>query len=108
MDENLWPQIVTKCGRLDVVHAGVLNPEIRIENIQIQHLLDYARRNYKVVCADLSGNLEKYSMEIMHESRKIFVVCTPESLHCTWPARNCSTFSVWTWVIAHAFSSTAT
>jgi Flp pilus assembly CpaE family ATPase len=35
------------------------------------------------VCADLSGNLEKYSMEIMHESRKIFVVCTPEiaSLH---------------------------
>ena len=83
MDENLWPQIVTKCGRLDVVHAGVLNPEIRIENIQIQHLLDYARRNYKVVCADLSGNLEKYSMEIMHESRKIFVVCTPEiaSLH---------------------------
>lgn len=83
MDENLWPQIVTKCGGLDIVHAGVLNPEIRIESIQIQHLLDYARRNYKVVCADLSGNLEKYSMEIMRESRKIFVVCTPEisSLH---------------------------
>jgi pilus assembly protein CpaE len=83
MDENLWPQIVTRCGGLDIVQAGVLNPEIRIESIQIQHLLDYARRNYKVVCADLSGNLEKYSMEIMHESRKIFVVCTPEvaSLH---------------------------
>jgi pilus assembly protein CpaE len=83
MDENLWPQIATKCEDLDVVHAGVLNPEIRIQNMQIQHLLDFARRNYKVVCADLSGNLEKYSMEIMRDSRRIFLVCTPElsSLH---------------------------
>ena len=83
MDENLWPQIVTKCEGLDVVSAGVLNPESRIHNMQIHHLLDYARRNYKFVCADLSGNLEKYSMEIMHESRKIFLVCTTEvsSLH---------------------------
>lgn len=83
MDENLWPQIVTHCGQLDVVHAGSLNPELRIQNLQIQHLLDYSRRNYKVVCADLSGNLEKYSMEIMHESRRVFLVCTPEisSLH---------------------------
>ncbi len=83
MDENLWPQIVTKCEGLDVVNAGVLNPESRIHNMQIHHLLDYARRNYKFVCADLSGNLEKYSMEIMHESRKIFLVCTTEvsSLH---------------------------
>jgi pilus assembly protein CpaE len=83
MDENLWPQIVTKCEKLDVVHAGVLNPEIRIQNMQIQHLLEFARRNYKVVCADLSGNLEKYSMEIMRDSRRIFLVCTPElaSMH---------------------------
>lgn len=83
MDETLWPQIVTRCSGLDVVHAGVLNPEIRIQNMQIQHLLDYARHNYKVIAADLSGNLEKYSMEIMHESRKIFLVTTSElsSLH---------------------------
>jgi pilus assembly protein CpaE len=83
MDENLWPQIVTRCEGLDVINAGVLNPEVRIQNMQIHHLLGYARRNYKFVCADLSGNLEKYSMEIMHESRKIFLVCTTEvaSLH---------------------------
>jgi pilus assembly protein CpaE len=36
-----------------------------------------------VICIDLSGNLEKYSVELMHESKKIFLVCTPEipSLH---------------------------
>lgn len=83
MDEDLWPQIVTQCEGLDVISAGALNPEIRIQHLQINRLLDYARRNYKFVCADLSGNLEKYSLEIMHESRKIFLVCTTEvaSLH---------------------------
>jgi pilus assembly protein CpaE len=83
MDENLWPQIATKFGKMDVVHAGTPNPEVRVQGLQIQHLLDFSRRNYKVVSVDLSGNLEKYSLEIMHESRWIFLVCTPEvaSLH---------------------------
>jgi pilus assembly protein CpaE len=83
MDEQLWGQLVTRRGSLDVLHAGSLNPDIRLEAMQVQHLLDFARRNYKVVCADLSGNLEKYSLEIMHESKQVFLVCTPEvsSLH---------------------------
>jgi pilus assembly protein CpaE len=83
MDDALWEQIVNKAGNLDVVHAGTLNPEVRIEHMQIQQLIDFSRRQYNVVSVDLSGNLEKYSMEIMHESRHIFLVCTPElsSLH---------------------------
>jgi pilus assembly protein CpaE len=83
LDENLWPQLVTHFDRLDVLHAGKLNPNFRIEPIQIRHLLDFARRNYQAVCVDLSGNLEKYSLEIMQESKRIFLVCTPEipSLH---------------------------
>jgi Flp pilus assembly CpaE family ATPase len=49
----------------------------------MRNLLDFTRRNYQVICADLSGNLEKYSIELMHESKRIFLVCTPEipSLH---------------------------
>ena len=83
MDEQLWPQMVTRTGGVDVLHAGRLNPDLRIETVNVQHLLDYARRNYKVICADLSGNLEKYSLELMHESKCVFLVCTPEvtSLH---------------------------
>jgi pilus assembly protein CpaE len=83
MDEALWPQLVTSIGSLDVLHAGKLNPGFRIEATQIRHLIDFMRRNYKALCFDLSGNLEKYSLEIMHESKKIFMVCTPEipSLH---------------------------
>jgi pilus assembly protein CpaE len=78
LDENFWPQLVTQLGELDVLHAGKLNPNIRIEPIQMKHLIDFARRNYKVICADLSGNLEKYSLEIMHEAKRIFLVTTPE------------------------------
>jgi len=83
MDESLWPTMVTTIESLDVLHAGKLNPDFRIEPTQIRHLLEFMRRNYRALCFDLSGNLEKYSLEIMHESRRVFLVCTPEitSLH---------------------------
>lgn len=83
MDESMWPTMVTTLENLDVLHAGKLNPDYRIEPNQIRHLLEFFRRNYRALCVDLSGNLEKYSLEIMHESRRVFLVCTPEitSLH---------------------------
>lgn len=83
MEEVLWPQLVTSIGKLDVLHAGKLNPNLRIEATQIRYLLDFMRRNYRALCFDMSGNLERYSFELMHESKKIFLVCTPEipSLH---------------------------
>ena len=45
--------------------------------------MEFMRRNYTSLCFDMSGNLERYSLEIMHESKRIFLVCTPEipSLH---------------------------
>jgi pilus assembly protein CpaE len=83
MDETLWPQLVNSVGGLDVLHAGGLNPSLRIEPEQVRFLVQFMRRNYKVLCFDLSGNLERYSVEVMRESKRIMLVCTPEipSLH---------------------------
>jgi pilus assembly protein CpaE len=83
MDETLWPQMITKFEKLDVLHAGPLNPDVRIEPVQVRNLLEFARRHYRVICADLSGNLERYSFEVMNEAKRIFLVCTAEmsSLH---------------------------
>ena len=78
IDENLWPQLVTSVGSLDVLHAGRISPNVRIEPSQIRNLIEFMRRNYAVLCFDLSGNLERYSMEIMQESLRIFMVCTLE------------------------------
>lgn len=83
LDESLWAQLVNSSGTLDVMQAGRLNPSYRIEAQQVRCLIDFARRHYKAICVDLSGNLERYSVETMLESKKIFLVVTPEipSLH---------------------------
>ncbi len=83
VDEHLWPQLVTSIQTLDVLHAGRCNPNFRIEAVQVRALIDFMRRNYQAVCFDLSGNLERYSLEIMQDCKRILMVCTPEipSLH---------------------------
>jgi pilus assembly protein CpaE len=83
LDETLWPQLVTTIGHMDVLHSGRLNPGYRIEGAQIRSMVEFARRNYQSVCVDLSGNMEKYSIEIMQESKRVYLVTTPEiaSLH---------------------------
>jgi pilus assembly protein CpaE len=83
MDEHLWPQLVTTIQNMDVLHAGRINPSLRIEPNQIRNLVQFMRRNYQALCFDLSGNLERYSLEIMQESKRVLLVCTPEipSLH---------------------------
>jgi Flp pilus assembly CpaE family ATPase len=83
IDENLWPQLVTSINTLDVLHAGRCNPSLRVESAQVRALVDFMRRNYQALCFDLSGNLERYSVEIMSDCKRIMMVCTPEipSLH---------------------------
>jgi pilus assembly protein CpaE len=83
MDETLWQQLVSHAGELDVLHAGKLNPNLRITGEQVRYLMEFLRRNYDALLFDLSGNLERYSLEIMQESKRILLVCTPEipSLH---------------------------
>jgi pilus assembly protein CpaE len=83
VDENLWPQLVTSIQGMDVLHAGRLNPNYRIDPAQIVSLMAFMRRTYQVLCFDLSGNMEKYSLELMQESKRILLVCTGEipSLH---------------------------
>jgi len=78
LDEDMWPKLVAKSGKLDLLPSGLMRPGFRIELPAVRYLLDFARRNYDVVCADLSGLMERYSVEILHESKRIFLVATPE------------------------------
>jgi pilus assembly protein CpaE len=83
LDENMWSRLVHSRGKLDILATGAARPGYRIESAQIHYLLEFARRNYQAICADLSGLLEKFSVEVMQQSKRIFVVCTAElpSLH---------------------------
>ena len=83
LDENLWPKIVSSKDALDVLPVGTLSPGFRIETTQIRQILNYARRHYSSIFVDLSGMMEKYSIEILHEAKLVYLVCTTElpSLH---------------------------
>ena len=83
MDETIWPQLISSKFGMDVLHAGRVNPNLRVEPTQMHNLIQFMRRNYEALVFDLSGNLERYSIEVMQESRRVFLVCTPEipSLH---------------------------
>lgn len=78
LDENLWPHLVQAVQDLHVLPSGRTKPGMRIQPAQIRQLLSFARRQYDVICADLSGNMEKYSIKLMEESKRIFLVTTPE------------------------------
>lgn len=78
LDESLWRQLVCSAGDLDVLPSGKVAPGWRIDPAQTRSLMDFWRRYYSVICLDHSGNLEKYSIELLHESRYILLVCTAE------------------------------
>jgi Flp pilus assembly CpaE family ATPase len=78
LDDHIWSRLVSATGRLDVLASGRMNPGFRIEPAQVHAILDFARRHYRAACVDLSGNLEKYSIEILHEAKRIFLVVTAE------------------------------
>jgi len=78
LDDDLWGRLVTSVGGLDVLASGRLNPGHRIDPSYLQPLVGFARRKYGVVCVDLSGMMERFSVELMHEAARILLVCTPE------------------------------
>jgi pilus assembly protein CpaE len=80
LDEAVWGQFVHRLGRLDVARAGKPVPDVRLEPVQVASLLRFARRRYRVICADLPGTLDPASMVVLREASNIFLVTTPEPL----------------------------
>jgi pilus assembly protein CpaE len=80
MDENLWPEFVSKLDGVHFLPSGKLDPGAWLEPVQVRHLTDFSRRMYRQVLVDHSGNMEKYSVELLRSSKRIFLVCDPEPL----------------------------
>ncbi|MBS1827934.1 MAG: hypothetical protein JST93_21680 [Acidobacteria bacterium] len=83
LDENLWPQLVSKTGPLDVIHSGSLKAHHEPEEGSTHQLIAFARRNYGQIFLDFPGTFEPREMEALRECKKIYLVVTPEvpSLH---------------------------
>jgi len=79
LDENFWPQLVTRVGGVDVLHSGATNPSAQPEAAHIRRLLEFMRRNYDSICLDISGRCDVLALEAMAEAKRIVMVCTPEA-----------------------------
>ncbi len=78
MDADLWEALIVNKGKLDILGSGYVTPGQRLETGATRDLLAFWRRNYQAVCADHSGNMERYSIEMLMDSEEILLVTTPE------------------------------
>jgi len=78
LDEDMWSQMVVKWGKLDVLHAGELDPPTNLCASSLDRVLALARAEYDTICADLASSLDPFTVQIMREARQILMVTTPE------------------------------
>ncbi|MGH9647673.1 MAG: hypothetical protein ACRD4E_12760, partial [Bryobacteraceae bacterium] len=78
LDEDLWSQMVGKYDRLEVLHAGLLEPPAGLDLSSLERVLAMARAQYEVICVDLASSMDEFSVALMKESRRIFLVTTAE------------------------------
>lgn len=78
LDELGWRRVAARFDSLDVVTAGRSNPRHPLLASQIRQMLDHTSTQYKLICADLSGNFEAFSVEVMRRSNQIFLVTSTD------------------------------
>ncbi len=80
LDEDLWAQMVGKWDGLEILQAGELEAPGSADLRGLEQVLSMARAQYEVICADLASSFDPFSVAVLRESQKIFLVTTPEIL----------------------------
>ncbi len=78
LDEDMWSQMVGKWGKLELLHAGELDPPASLTASSLDRVLSLARAEYDTICADLASSMDPFTVQIMREARQILMVTTPE------------------------------
>jgi len=78
LDDVTWQRLVKKSGNLDLLLSGAPRFDEGIAPDQIPPILDFARRSYSVIGADLSDTLDERTLVVLREANRIFLVTTPD------------------------------
>jgi len=78
LDGMVWSDIVTAVGVLQVLGSGEIRRPLDMLPTRVRTLVGFVRRRYRAVCLDLSGALDELALEAIQESRRTFLVMTPE------------------------------
>ena len=79
LDDQSWGKLIRKAGKTEILLSGA--PHLEEQSIrpgEITNLLDFLRRNYDVVAADLPDSFNNLSLAALHEANHVFLVTTPE------------------------------
>jgi pilus assembly protein CpaE len=78
LDDDAWQKLIKKVGSIDLLLSGA--PKVRegLSSAHINHLIEFTRRNYSVINADLPDTFDETSLAVMREANRIFLVTTPE------------------------------
>ncbi len=78
LDDETWQRLIRKAGKLDLLLSGAPMIDEVLTGTQIVPILDFARRTYSMICADISDSFDERSLAVMREADKIFLVTTPD------------------------------
>jgi pilus assembly protein CpaE len=78
LDDNTWQRLVKKVGKIDLLLSGAPRVGEGVPRAQVAQLIEFARRNYKVVSADVPDTFDETSLAVLRDVNRIFLVTTPE------------------------------
>jgi Flp pilus assembly CpaE family ATPase len=78
LDDQSWKNIVKRVDDVDLLLSGAPRLGEPIPSLQVSHLIEFARRNYGVVNADLPDTLDETTVAVLRDANRIFLVTTPE------------------------------
>jgi len=78
LDDETWQRLVKRVGNVDLLLSDAPRVDGGITPEQITPILDFARRSYSVIGADVSDTIDERSMAVLREANRIFLVTTPD------------------------------
>jgi pilus assembly protein CpaE len=78
LDEDAWQRLVKKVGNIDLLLSGAPRIPDQLQHKQLSGVIEFARRNYSVINADLPDTLDDMTLTILREANRIFLTTTPE------------------------------
>ena len=78
LDDETWQRLVKKVGNVDLLLSDAPRVDGGITPEQIAPILDFARKSYSAIGADLGDTIDDRSLAVMREANRIFLVTTPD------------------------------
>jgi pilus assembly protein CpaE len=78
LDDDALRTLVKKVGNTDLLLSGAPRVGEGIPRVQVAQLIEFARRNYNIVCADMPDTFDETTLAVLRDANKILLVTTPE------------------------------